>query len=127
MWRSKKFIIVALLATVLLVGSIGGVALAQTEGTDNATSGNTLLSRVATILGIDQQTVEDAFTQAQSEMREEALDSYLNNLVEQGTITQEQADQYKAWSQTRPDMPQIGPFGRFGGMMGGGGRCFRGR
>ena len=31
MWRSKKFIIVALLAVVVLVGSIGGVVLAQTK------------------------------------------------------------------------------------------------
>ncbi|MFC1864631.1 hypothetical protein ACFLYG_02255 [Chloroflexota bacterium] len=147
MLRRKKFIIVGLLATVLLVGSISsGVAFAQTETGDASQSG-TLLARVAEILGIDQQKVEDAFAQAQSEMRDEALDSYLQKLVDEGTITQEQADQYKAWQQARPDispelkewqearpdMPLPGPFGRFGdrgirgGMKWGGGRCFWGR
>jgi hypothetical protein len=65
-------------------------------------------------------------------MQDEALDRYLQNLVAQGRITQEQADQYKAWLQARPDMepfrqqlreweqarpdvPLPGPLGRFGG------------
>ena len=100
----KKLIITGLLAGVLLVGSIGGAALAQTGSTDNTTSGKSLLGRVATILGIEQQTLEDAFAQARSEMRDEALDNYLQKLVNEGKITQEQADQYKAWWQSRPDI-----------------------
>ncbi|MFC1986230.1 hypothetical protein ACFLWC_04480 [Chloroflexota bacterium] len=103
MWRRKKFIVIALLATVVLAGSIGGVALAQTENEDDSQP-KTLLARVAEILDIDQQKLEDAFAQAQSEMRDEALDSYLQNLVKEGNITQEEADQYKAWCQARPDM-----------------------
>jgi hypothetical protein len=146
MWRRKKFIIVGVLAAVLLVGSIGGVALAQTENGDD-TQPETLLARVADILGIDQQTLEDAFAQAQTEMRDEALDNYLDNLVNEGTITQEQADQYRAWHQARPDMepfrqqlreweqarPDMPLPDRFGGrcfpdgMKWGGGRHFWGR
>jgi len=103
MWRSKKFIIAAVLAVVLLVGGIGGVVLAQTENGDDSQP-KTLMARVAEILGIDQQKVEDAFAQAQKEMREEALDSYLKDLVAQDKITQEQADQYKAWLQAQPDL-----------------------
>jgi hypothetical protein len=107
MWRRKKLIMVAILATaVLLAGSIGGVALAQTGSTGDTTSGKTLLARVAAILGIDRQKVEDAFAQARREMRDEALDSYLKNLVDKGKITQQQADQYKAWVKSRPDMSQ---------------------
>ncbi len=123
MWRSKKVIIAAVvLAALVLVGGIGGVALAQTEEGDNSQP-KTLMARVAEILGIDQQKVEDAFTQARTEMREETLDNYLKKLVDEGTITQEQADQYKTWvveakpdlapyqqqlrdwQQTRPDIP----------------------
>ena len=128
MWRRKKFIIVAVLAaTVLLVGGISTVAFAETGSTDNTTSGKTLLARVATILGIDQQTVENAFTQAQSEIRAEALDKYLQKLVGEGKITQAQAEQYKAWWQAMPDIPVglgsqgHGGFrgmGRMGGMGG---------
>jgi hypothetical protein len=103
MWRSKKFIIiVSVVAALALVGSLTGVALAQ----DTSGSGKTLLARVAEILGIDQQKVEDAFAQAQEDMQNEALDNYLKNLVDQGKITQEQANQYKAWVQSRPDMTQ---------------------
>ncbi len=101
MRRSKKFIILALVAAVVLIVSVAGLAFAQT-GSDS--SGKTLLGRVATILGIDQQKVEDAFAQAQQEMRDEALDSYLKNLISEGKITQEQADQYKTWLKAKPDL-----------------------
>jgi len=155
MWKSKKFIFIAVLAVLVLVGSLAGVAFAQT-GSASEGSGKTLSARVAAILGIDQQKVENAFAQAQSEMREEALDNYLKSLVDQGKITQAQADQYKAWLKARPDMaqyrqqlkdwqqtrPGIPPelneweqarpdiplpehFGGHGGMKGGGG-CFFG-
>lgn len=144
MWRRKKFIIIGLLATVLLAGSIGGVALAQTENGDDSQP-KTLLARVAEKLGINQQELEDAFAEAQSEMRDEALDSRLQKLVDEGKITSDQAEQYKAWLQAEPDMepyrqqlrdwqqampgmplelkewreaspdmPLLGPFGRFG-------------
>ena len=53
MWRRKKFIIIAVLAGVLLVGSIGGVALAQTENGDdsqNVTCREALLGEACEIL-----------------------------------------------------------------------------
>jgi len=116
MWRRKKFIIVAVLAAVVLVGSTVGVALAQTgTGDDNQPEAQqgALLDRVCEIyeqktgVTIDQEALKDAFAQAQSEMRDEALDSYLQNLVDQGKITEEEADQYKAWLQAGPDMEQF--------------------
>jgi hypothetical protein len=85
---------------LVVVGSMVGIAFAQ-SGSES--SGNTLLARVAAILGIDQTKVEDAFTQARKEMRDEALDSYLKDMVEQGKITQAEADQYKTWWDTKPD------------------------
>ncbi len=106
MWHKKKLILLAVLATTLvLAATLGGVALAQTGTTDN-TSSKTLIGRVATILGIDQQTVENAFTQARKDMQTEELDSYLKNLVAKDKITQEQADQYMTWWKSRPDMSQ---------------------
>ncbi len=107
MWRSKKVIIAAVIAAVVLVGGIGGVALAQTEEGDNSQS-KTLLERVTDNMvgkGVDitSEQLEGAFTQAQSEMRDEVLDSYLEKLVGEGKITAEQAKQYKEWWQARPD------------------------
>jgi len=118
MWRSKKFIIVAVLAAVVLVGSIGGVVLAQTGNEDaNQPSAQqeTLLNKVCAIYekntgtAIDAQQLQKAFDQARTEMRNEALDNYLKKLVDEGKITQEQADQYKAWVEAKPDVPILRP------------------
>ncbi len=105
MWRSKKFIIAVVLAVLAVVGGTSAAVLAASNS--DASPPKTLLGRVAEILGIDQQKVEDAFAQAQSEMQDEALDSYLQKLVDEGKITEEEAVQYKAWWQAKPDM---GPF-----------------
>ena len=122
-WRSKKLVVSAVLAVVLAAGGIGGAVLAADGGdTDNSRPG-TLLARVAEILDIDQQEIEDAFAQAQEEMRVEAQDRYLQKLVDEGRITPEQAEELKAWWDARPDdISFLRPFGRirshgFGGGM----------
>lgn len=126
MWKSKKFFLVVVLAVVVLVGGAAGIVLAQTEEGDGSQP-ETLLARVAGILNIDQAELADAFAQARSEMRAEALDRYLQYQVDQGKITQDEADQYKEWWQARPDTSLPKPFGRFGshgfrgGMKWGGG------
>ena len=104
MWRKKKFIIGLLVAVLVMIGSLGGVALAQ-KGDDEVQS-KSLTARVAEILGIDQQSLEDAFSQARAEMREEALDKHLQNLVDEGIITEEEASEYKGWLDLKPDMSE---------------------
>jgi hypothetical protein len=109
MWFKKKWVLLALLAAILILvaGIIGGVAYAQAgNSTSSGNSSKTLMGRVAAILGIDQQTLESAFNQAQKEMRSEELDNRLKSLVDEGKLTQEQADQYKQWWQSRPDVPE---------------------
>ena len=94
MWHSKKVVLVTLLTGVLLVGTTGMVGCAQTgseslqgapedqsqmtedEGDgfgapphDRGPLGNQMAG-VAEILGIDQQTLADAFAQARSEMQD---------------------------------------------------------
>jgi len=104
MWRKRKFIII-LLGTILIVAAtISGVAMAQDS--EEISQSDSLLGRVAAILGIDQQTVEDAFNQAQAEMKEAAMDKYLQNLVDEGKITEEEAAEYKGWLEARPDMTE---------------------
>jgi hypothetical protein len=110
MRRRKKLIIAAVLTAVVLAGSIGGVALAQTENGDDSQP-KALFDRVAEILvgeGVDitSEQLKDAFNQARSEMQDEALDGYLQKLVDEGKIDADQAEQYKAWLQVRPDMEQ---------------------
>jgi hypothetical protein len=114
MHRSKKFILIALLAVVVLAGSIGGVVYAQTgddSSSDNQSKAQAMLDRVCAIykektgVAIDSQQLKDAFTQAGSEMRDKALDTYLQSLVDQKKITKEQSDQYKTWLKSKPDVP----------------------
>jgi hypothetical protein len=108
MLRSKKFIFIALLAIIVLAGTIGGVVLAQTD--EEESQPVTLLDRVTTILNdqgvvITSDQLKDAFTQAGNDIRNEALDKRLQDLVDQGTITDQQAQDYKAWLESRPDVP----------------------
>jgi hypothetical protein len=140
MWRKKKWIIALILAALVIVvgGAVGGVVYAQSgdsspgsPSTDTG-AGKTFADRVATILGIDQATVEKAFTQAEKDMQNEKLSDRLQSLVQQGKLTQEQADQYKAWWQSRPDVPQglgpgPGPRGPMSMGFQGGFRCFPGK
>lgn len=112
MWKTKRFIIIAAVVGVVLVGTVAGVALAQ-AGNDGTTTtpGKTLIARVAAILGIDQQTVEDAVKQAKQDMQNEALDARLQAMVDSGKITAEQAQEYKDWWQARPQdvLPNVLP------------------
>ena len=139
MWKNKKVILLAALATALLIGSIAGVTLAQTGSGDESqpdTQYEAFLEKVSEIyqqntgVAIDVQQLKDAFAQAQTEMQDEALQSWLQNLVSEGKITQEQADEYLQWWQSRPDTPLpntplLGPRG--GGMMWGRGHdCWGG-
>lgn len=105
MWKTKKFMVLsAVLATVLIVGAAAGIALAQDE-----TGGKRgmLFARVAEILGIEQQKVEDAFMQATKELRAEGQERRLQGLVDGGKITQQEAAKFKAWLESRPDIPRV--------------------
>jgi predicted phosphoribosyltransferase len=124
MWRSKKFIIIAVSVAVLLVGSIGGVVLAADNGDDSQPKARcgALLEKVCTIyeqntgVTIDQEALKEAFSQAASEMRTEAMQNRpevgpeamqnrLQNLVDEGKITQEQMKALQEWWDSKPDVP----------------------
>lgn len=79
MGRRKKFILVALLAAVVLVGSIGGVVLAQTENGDEGgprAGFKAMLDKVCELYNanperpgdIDRDILEAAFNDARSAM-----------------------------------------------------------
>ncbi|MFB0558975.1 MAG: hypothetical protein ACETVS_00325 [Dehalococcoidales bacterium] len=104
---SKKMkVFVAVLAATLLL-TVGGAATVMADdeatSTSNATSTNGLLARVAEILDIPQEDLVNAFQQARQEMREEAFISYLDKAVEDGLITQEEADEIREWWEQRPE------------------------
>jgi hypothetical protein len=124
----RKWLFIPVLAAVVLVGIgiIGGAVYANSSASAASDNQTTFAARVAQILGIDQTKVESAFTQAKKEMRDDAMNAQLQKMIDNGKITQEQADQYKAWIQSKPDLPaELGSQGPMGGRGSKGG-CFPG-
>ena len=106
MSKKVKILISVLVATLLL--TVGGATMVMAEGEAETTpppeaSENALLARVADILGIDTEGLISAFEQAQQEMCGEVFINRLNQAVEEGLITREQADEIIKWWELRPD------------------------
>jgi hypothetical protein len=133
--RKRKWFIPVVVASVLLIGGITGGMIAAADNSSSSTVAQNqtadryqaLLDRACAIyqentgVTIDSGQLKDALDQAQGELQQEALESRLQNLVDEGKITQEQADQYLQWWQSRPDiaapLPGLGGPGHGGGMM----------
>ena len=133
MWRNKKVIATMALAAVILVGGITGAVFAQSENDDAKqpeARQELLLQRVCEIYqdntgtAIDQESLKDALFQARKEMRTEAMTKRLNNAVTEGKITQEEADEYLEWWQSKPETPLgFGVKGQGGRLAGGDRPC----
>jgi len=121
--RRRKWLVLAVLLPVLLIGGIvGGVAAAADDTADQSQTETQnrcqeLLERACEIyeentgVAIDPEQLQEALSQARDEMRDEAMEAWLQQLVDDGTITQEEADQYLEWWQARPDIELPGPEG----------------
>jgi hypothetical protein len=137
--RKRKWFIPVVVASVLLIaGTVGGALVAASDSSSTTDDQNQVTDRYQALLdrasaiyeentgvAIDSEQLKDALDQAQSELQEEALETRLQNLVDEGQMTQEEADQYLEWWQSRPDiaapLPGLGGHGSGGGMMWGGG------
>ena len=105
--KIQKIALATILVAVMLIASMPVIALAQ-EGETPERQG-ALIARVAGILGIDQQELENALKQAQTESREETLEARLQELIAEGTLTQEQANELKLWREAKPDITMVPP------------------
>ena len=138
MRKRKRFIPIVVVSVLLIGGIVGGVMVAADDSSSNIEDQNqandrnqALLDRACAIyqeetgITIDSEQLKDALKQARSEIQNEALESRLQNLVDEGTMTQEEADSYLEWWQSRPDiqLPLLGLGGHDlgGGMMRGDG------
>jgi hypothetical protein len=134
MWKRKWFIPVAVASVLLIAGIVGGALVAGSDSSSTADDQNQITDRYQALLdracaiyeestgvAIDSEQLKDAFEQAQRELQEEALEIRLQDLVDDGKMTQEEADQYLEWWQSRPDievpLPGLGGPGSGGGMM----------
>ena len=143
--RKRTKILVATLSLVLVIASVLGgtmVLAADPETTTTPTTTSTVtsvrdnfLNALAAKLNITVDELKSAIAEAKSETIDQMVKDRLDNLVSQGKITQEEADQYLEWWQARPDIAGLDfgwgmGFGKgFGrGMMGQGllrGHCYQ--
>jgi len=107
--KKKTGIISIIAVAALLISTIVGIAVYADDG-DSSTKNpqSALMAKVAEILGVDQDDLENAFTQAREELRDEAVQDRLDKLVENGVLTEEEAQEYADWLDERPeDLPAI--------------------
>ncbi len=126
MWKSRKFIIAAALAAVLVITGISGIALAEDseDASETTLPANTVWDDVASILQEDGVTItadqlKSAFTEVQENRQSAARQNFLDKMVANGKITQEQADAYSGWMEAKPDMGEGFGSRMNGGMLGG--------
>jgi hypothetical protein len=122
------------LSVVLIGGIAGGLIAAADDSSSNTEDQSQTSDRYQALLkkgcaiyeentgvAIDSEQLGDALYQAQSEIRNEALESWVQDLVNEGKLTQEEADQYLEWWQSRPSielpLPGLGGHKGEGGMM----------
>ena len=106
--RKLRIIIPIAIAVVAIATISISVVLAQ-ENEKGDSNASRLAAKVAEILGLDAAEVDDAIKQARREIRDEAIQKKLNALVENGRLTQEQADEHLNRFQSRPEgIPAIG-------------------
>ena len=136
MWRSKKFIIITVLVAVVLVGSIGGVAFAQSGHDRHHPPGPPRHGPGGAIFegfGVDQEALQAAFEQARSELGEGTLEggrrAVMDRVLEILGISEEEwqaacSQAREARPEMRPGLPPEGgpPFDHGFGFRGPGGR-----
>jgi len=104
MSKRVKVLVSVLVAVLLLVASGTAIAMAQEEEEPAPpVESNGLLARVAGILGIPEEDLIDAFGQARQEMREGVFLDALDKAIEEGIITQEEADEIEEWWEQKPE------------------------
>ena len=117
MRKHMKFVVIAVAAILVLTIGLTTTAFAWGpsggEGEGDNGPVRTFISKVASTLGLGEEQVADAFKQARQEMRDEAREQRLQQAVENGLITEEEADQIREWWQNRPEaLDELGPCGR---------------
>ena len=124
----RKWLMVPIVTGLLAVGLTGATVLANHNGGEQESPKDAVATKVAEILGIeDTQSVKDALTEATREVRSERLQHRMDQLVEAGRLTQEQANAYVEWYEARPEGVNIHGHRGFGGGHRFGGPGFHGQ
>ena len=112
----KKLIVYGPIAMALIASLAVGIPAAVSADTSDAVSTDTsattttdeqtprqeLISKIADDLGLDYDQVLAAFDKAQQELSNESLQQHLAQAVQDGIVTQDEANQITAWINAEP-------------------------
>jgi hypothetical protein len=99
---SKKWKIFMVVVAAVVVLALSGGAIALANGGEQTSTSNPLFAKVATILGITEEQLTNAFKQAQTQNENETIANWLAKAVENKTITPAESEAIKNWLAQRP-------------------------
>ena len=105
----KRSLFLGLAAVAVMVtGITGAVVWTQVAHADGEDSGTSFAARIATILELEESVVEDAFKQANNDIQDERFEAKMDRRVEDGKMTQDEADAAVEWYEERPEGINLG-------------------
>ena len=100
----KRRLFLGLAAVAIMASGIAAaVAWTQVAHAQEETTAKGFAARLATILGLEQDVVQDAFKEARSDIQDERFQAKMDRLVESERITQDEADAAIEWYEERPE------------------------
>ena len=100
----KRRLFLGLAAVAIMASGIAaGAAWTQVAHAQEETAAKGFAARLATILGLEEDVVQDAFKEARSDIQGERFQAKMDRLVESERITQDEADAAIEWYEERPE------------------------
>lgn len=112
MSKKIKALVAVMVAILVLTAGSAAMVMAQDEEPpppppEQEAEANPFLQKIAEILGISVEELNSIFQQARQELKQDAFQQFLNRAVEEGRLTQEEADEISAWWGQRPEAADI--------------------
>ena len=114
----RKWLVIPALVALLVTGAIAGTAFAQSDSDDDSSSVSRFVEILADKLSIGEEEVQTAVEETKEVLQaerkaawEQQLRDKLAAMVEEGKVTQEQADEYLDWYLDPPELAS-GKFGK---------------
>jgi hypothetical protein len=100
----KRRLFLGLAAVAIMASGIAaGVAWTQVAHAQEETTAKSFTARLATILGLEEDVVQNAFKEARRDIQAERFQARMDGLVENGRITHDEADAAFEWYKERPE------------------------
>ena len=100
----KRKLLLGLAAVAIMVSGVAaGLAWTQVAHAQEDTTAKSFAARLAIILGLEEDVVQDAFKEARRDIQGDRFQTRMDRLVESERITQDEADAAIEWYAERPE------------------------